>query len=164
MKKIISYLTIITLCLGILTGCEINNNVNKKDETPIENKSDSSSENIDKTVIDPIEAGVNIINSSKSSTRIRSVEGHIKDVEYAALEAAFKDGTGDIKKIDGSYNSRDSLDKELAKIGVSIPTTDQISCNYYKIVEGTVTKATGCKKDEWNNSYTYTQGEKTIEE
>ena len=75
-------------------------------------------------IVTPIVTG--IIAQAKESANARSVEGHIKDMEYAMLESAFKDGTGNTS----SFNEKTTYDAITTALptGVSIPSTDKIKC------------------------------------
>lgn len=102
-------------------------------------------------------------NSAVRSTEINSVEGHIKNIEYALMQIELK-GTG----IDfNNQYSRDELNNLLSKYKISIPANDTIKCETYKIKKVKVEEATGCtdlgqtgEKNQWNDrKYTFRQGE-----
>lgn len=104
----------------------------------------------------------NIIAQAKESANARSVEGHVKNIEYAALEAAFKAGNGETNSIDGTYASQAALETALSAKGVSVPTNDHVTCTSYRIVEGTVMEADGCQESGWTKAYYFVQGSNAV--
>ena len=107
-------------------------------------------------IVTPIVTG--IIAQAKESANARSVEGHIKNIEYAALEAAFKTGTGETSSLDNTYSSHADLAAAITAAGVTLPDNDKIECTSYRIVEGTVMEADGCAESSWGKSYYFSQG------
>lgn len=97
-----------------------------------------------------------IIAQAKVSANARSVEGHIKDVQYTILEVSFKEN-GNINKYDGTYpvNNVKLIDK-LESDGYHIQDSDKIECSTYTVANGTVTEATGCTETGWGKTYNYT--------
>lgn len=97
----------------------------------------------------------NIISSAKKAANARSVEGHIKNIEYAIIQKAFEEGTGDL----GIYDDIKS-DSERVATGLVLPSGDKITCTTLSIKSGTVTSATGCTADGWGseNTFNYTEG------
>ena len=91
----------------------------------------------------------NIINSARKAANARSVEGHIKNVEYAIIEKAFADGTGNMS----IYDDGDISDLDL-------PSSDNITCDSYVIENGIVKEATGCTDNvsKWSDKYSYQEG------
>ena len=90
----------------------------------------------------------NIIASARNSANARSVEGHIDNIEYAIISAAFNEGK-DIAYMDGTINDGENLT-------ISLPSNDTIKCGKYVIANGIVTEATGCKATDWAKTYNYT--------
>ena len=94
----------------------------------------------------------NIISSARKAANARSVEGHVKNIEYAIIQKAFEEGTGDL-------SIADSLTTDTAvKATLTIPAGDKIECSTIAISNGTVTSASGCKDPSWTDSFTYTEG------
>ena len=97
-----------------------------------------------------------IISQAKDSANARSVEGHIKGVEYLVLEVSFK-SSGNINKYDGTYPSNNvNLLARLANDGMHLQSSDKIDCETYVVSNGLITEATGCKETEWSKTYNYT--------
>ena len=97
-----------------------------------------------------------IISQAKDSANARSVEGHIKGVEYLVLEVSFK-SSGNINKYDGTYtNNNVNLLTRLANDGMHLQSSDKIDCETYVVSNGLITEATGCKETEWSKTYNYT--------
>ena len=94
----------------------------------------------------------NIITSARNSANARSVEGHIRNVELAIVTDAFATGAGDLAIYDRTNGVLPS--------GLTIPENDKITCDTYNIVNGQVTKATGCSNRSdtanWHKTYKYT--------
>jgi len=115
-------------------------------------------------IVTPIVTG--IISQAKESANARSVEGHVKNMEYAMLEAAFKDGSGNTSAFNGTGKDYATLTGEFPT-GVAIPSNDHIICDTYDVVEGTVTAARGCydrgtdgQTDQWGGKvYNFSQGQ-----
>lgn len=95
----------------------------------------------------------NIISSARKAANARSVEGHVKNIEYAIIQKAFEAGTGEL----GIYDDINS-DQALYDTGLRLPEGDQIKCSNLTIKNGTVTNASGCTATGWNDSFTYTEG------
>ena len=97
----------------------------------------------------------NIISSAKKAANARSVEGHIKNIEYAIIQTAFEEGTGNLGIADSITSESD-----LAGVSVVLPSGDKIKCTTIAIKNGTVTGATGCKDQaaNWADSFKYTEG------
>ena len=93
-------------------------------------------------IVTPIVTG--IIAQAKESANARSVEGHIKNVEYAMLEAAFKDGSGNTSSFNNNGQTYAQVTAALDALGITLPDNDHIRCATYDITEGTVMAATGC--------------------
>lgn len=91
----------------------------------------------------------NIISSARTAADARSVEGHIKNIEYAVIEKAFQDGTGDLSVYD-----KLTSDAEV-KATATLPANDNIVCTTLTIENGTVTSATGCKVGDKAGSFKY---------
>ena len=94
----------------------------------------------------------NIIASARKAANARSVEGHIKNIEYAIIQKAFEEGTGDLS-IANTLNSDTTVRATL-----TIPNGDKIVCDTLTISNGTVTSASGCKDPAWTDSFSYTEG------
>ena len=96
----------------------------------------------------------NIISSARKAANARSVEGHIKNVEYAIIQKAFEEGTGDLSIYD-NHTSDDSL-----RLSVTLPGGDAIKCGTLAISNGTVTSASDCRDSSWaaDNVFSYTEG------
>ena len=93
-----------------------------------------------------------IIDSAKKSANARSVEGHIKNIEYAVIQAAFSNNMEDLKKYDGVTS--DTLFRATA----TIQEGDDIYCESITLSDGLVTIASGCRKSGWDKEYTYERG------
>ncbi len=87
----------------------------------------------------------NIIASARNSANARSVEGHIDNIEYAIISAAFNEGK-DIGYMDGT----------VTNLTLSLPENDQITCASYVISNGIVNTANSCKATDWAKTYNYT--------
>ena len=98
----------------------------------------------------------NIISSARKAANARSVEGHIKNIEYAIIQKAFEEGTGNLSIYD-TITSDAALDATLPASN-QLPAGDKINCTLLKISNGTVEKAEGCKEEGWANSFEYTEG------
>ena len=96
----------------------------------------------------------NIILSARKAANARSVEGHIKNIEYAIIEKAFEQGNGDLTIFD-SYTNDSDLKNEL-----TLPDSDKILCVSLTIEDGIVISASGCKENDWpsDNVFNYTLG------
>ena len=96
----------------------------------------------------------NIISSAKKAANARSVEGHVKNIEYAIIQKAFEEGTGDLSAFD-SFTDETALGNTL-----TLPGSDKITCQTIAIKNGTVTNASGCKDQaaNWADSFKYTEG------
>lgn len=105
-------------------------------------------------IVTPIVTG--IIAQAKESANARSVEGHIKDMEYAMLEVAFKDGTGNTSAFN-NLTTYETITGALSDKGVT-PSNDLIKCATYTVSEGTITAATGCTATGWGKTYKFVQG------
>lgn len=95
----------------------------------------------------------NIISSAKKAANARSVEGHVKNIEYAIIQKAFEEGTGDL----GIYDTVDS-DSARQATGLTLPDGDKISCTTLHISNGTVTSASGCTAEGWGVNFNYAEG------
>lgn len=120
-------------------------------------------------IVTPIVTG--IIAQAKESANARSVEGHVKNFEYAMLEAAFKDGSGNTSAFNnnGTAISYTDLVALLTAKGISLPDNDHIKCTNYTISEGTVMTATGCAEfsgetNAWGKTYYFAQGHNAVVE
>ena len=91
----------------------------------------------------------NIIASARNSANARSVEGHIDNIEYAIISAAFNEGK-DIGFKDGSFA------KNSNPLTISVPSNDTITCDSYNISNGIVTSASNCTRSDWTKHYDYT--------
>nr|MBP3259008.1 prepilin-type N-terminal cleavage/methylation domain-containing protein [Bacilli bacterium] len=98
----------------------------------------------------------NIISSAKKAANARSVEGHVKNIEYAIIQKAFEEGTGDL----GIYNVAAPGGALSASVDALLPDGDKITCEKYTIVNGTVTKAETCTAEGWGtgNTFNYAEG------
>ena len=94
----------------------------------------------------------NIISSARKAANARSVEGHIKNIEYAIIQKAFEEGTGDLSIFD------DKTSDTAVSASVTLPTGDKVVCSTLSIKNGTVTGASGCKDPAWSDSFSYTEG------
>ncbi len=90
----------------------------------------------------------NIITSAKKAANARSVEGYAKDIQIAIMSAAFENGELDLS----AYDTTTTLSASIAS-GV----TDRVVCTGHKIENGTVKELTGCKVDNSNETYTFTE-------
>ncbi len=90
----------------------------------------------------------NIIASARNSANARSVEGHIDNIEYAIISAAFNEGK-DIGFMDNTNITQ-------ANLTVSVPSNDTIVCDSYNINNGIVTSASNCTRSDWTKHYDYT--------
>lgn len=90
----------------------------------------------------------NIIASARNSANARSVEGHIDNIEYAIISAAFNEGK-DIGFMDNNNITQ-------ANLTVSVPSNDTIVCDSYNINNGIVTSASNCTRSDWTKNYDYT--------
>ena len=90
----------------------------------------------------------NIIASARNSANARSVEGHIDNIEYAIISAAFNEGK-DIGFMDNNNITQ-------ANLTVSVPSNDTIVCDSYNINNGIVTSASNCTRSDWTKKYDYT--------
>ena len=90
----------------------------------------------------------NIIASARNSANARSVEGHVDNIEYAIISAAFNEGK-DIGYMDGT---------NVSITGLTLPANDTITCTSYNISNGIVSEATGCTNATagWAKTYNYT--------
>ncbi len=86
----------------------------------------------------------NIITKAKRGANARSVESHIKNVEIAMMNDVFKNGTSLSVFDNGDISSLTILN-------------DNISCDTYTIVSGTVMGATGCtdRVAHWDEGFCY---------
>ncbi len=98
----------------------------------------------------------NIISSARKAANARSVEGHVKNIEYAIIQKAFEDGTGNLSIYDHITND-DDLAASLPASN-QLPAGDKIKCSSLTISNGTVTNASGCQETGWTDSFTYTEG------
>ena len=95
-----------------------------------------------------------IIISAKHAANARSVEGHIKNIEYAIIEKAFGAGNDNLDGYDDKETEQD------IRTSLTLPEGDNILCTTYKIKNGTVMEAKGCtdSSDNWDKSYDYEDG------
>lgn len=112
----------------------------------------------DQNVFDVVENFLKENNSGVESTEARSVEGHVKNIEYAIMQAELK-GVGDSTY---GYHKSGELINILGKQSIYLPKNDYIKCVDYTIAKAKVTKATGCANmgdantNKWNGrTYTY---------
>ena len=98
----------------------------------------------------------NIISSAKKAANARSVEGHVKNIEYAIIQKAFEAGTGDL----GLYDTTNGInsDAALTATGIVLPEGDKITCTGLTISNGTVTHATGCTVPGSSDTFKYDEG------
>ena len=95
----------------------------------------------------------NIITSARKAANARSVEGHVKNIEYAIIQRAFEEGTGNL----GVYDSNGGA--VSASVSELLPDGDKIVCTSVTIENGTVTAATGCQDPAWGTStFKYAEG------
>lgn len=107
-------------------------------------------------------------NSAVESADARSVEGHIKNIEYAVMETELK---GISHLVEGTH-SYDELSNTLSRNGIVLPTSDLIKCESYTISRSKVQKATGCAdmgskgdKNMWNGrTYAYEKSKAYLED
>ena len=94
-----------------------------------------------------------IIDSAKDSANARSVEGHVKNVEYAIIENAYNSSAQDL----AAYNSESGT--QIVD-NLVLPGGDNIRCQSYEIKDGIVINAYDCTKvdNTWSKSYDYTTG------
>ena len=92
----------------------------------------------------------NIVSNANNAANARSVEGHIKNIEYAIISKAFEDSTGDMTTYDTGKTAEQIEELVTAD-------NDNVTCESYKIQNGTVISALGCKdkEDEWSKTYNY---------
>lgn len=98
-----------------------------------------------------------IIATAKDSANARSVEAHVKNLEYSMLQASFKNQSGDTDQFD-EITSESDLKSKFSDLGVSFPDNDHITCTTLEISNGTVMSADGCKESGWTKSYAFAQG------
>ena len=91
-----------------------------------------------------------IIASAKDSANKRSVEGHVKNVEYAIVDEAFNNGK--------ETEYYDCVDSTTTVDSLNMPNSDKITCESYTIVAGSVLKALNCSKSGWDKKYDYIKG------
>ena len=98
----------------------------------------------------------NIISSAKKAANARSVEGHVKNIEYAIIQKAFEEGTGDL----GIYDSitSDTALRATLPAANKLPDGDKVYCSSLTISNGTVTAASGCTAEGWGVNFTYAEG------
>ena len=94
----------------------------------------------------------NIILSARKAANARSVEGHIKNIEYAIVQKAFEEGTGDLSSYDPI------TDEPTLRATLTLPESDKIICDELTISNGTVVNAKGCKIGDWDEPFNYTEG------
>jgi prepilin-type N-terminal cleavage/methylation domain-containing protein len=97
----------------------------------------------------------NIIGSARKASNARSVEGHIKNIEYAVMQKTFLEGGAGATLYDGAVS-----DQEIRNL-VDIPSGDNIYCSAIVIKGGSVVKAYGCKDSSWaeDNIFAYSEGQ-----
>ncbi len=97
-----------------------------------------------------------IISSAKDSANKRSVEGHVKNVEYAIVGEAFNNG-----KENNYYDCVSGTDTVDT---LTIPDSDKITCESYTIAAGMVEKALQCTDNvkNWGKKYDYIKGKGVI--
>ena len=95
-----------------------------------------------------------IIASARNAANQRSVEGHIKNIEYAIVQKGFENGDGDLSKYD------DIVTDPAIRATLTIPASDPITCESYKIENGIVLEAKGCTDStkNWNETHDYNNG------
>ena len=91
------------------------------------------------------------VGDAKTAANARSVEGHIKNIEYAIVQNAFDTGTGDLTIFDGKTS-----DTKL-RISISLPDKDNIYCESLTIENGSVVKASRCRDYTWANYFSYNE-------
>ena len=96
----------------------------------------------------------NLIFSVRESAKQRSIEGHIKNIEYAIINREFDQGSADL-----SYYDMDEGTEKVDEL--TLPSNDYIVCNSYKIREGKVLEAHSCAdiSKSWETGYDYKIGE-----
>lgn len=87
------------------------------------------------------------------AARIRIVEGHIKNIEYAIIQKAFEEGTGDLTVYDGTTSDI------LIRKSLSVSNDDYIYCSSLTIDNGTVIMASNCKDSTWDDTYSYVEND-----
>ena len=90
-----------------------------------------------------------IIVSARHSANARSVEGHVKNIEYAIVNETFNSA----KEL--SYYNMDSGTDKIDEL--TIPDSDKVTCTSYTIQDGEVLKALNCRDTvkDWDRSYNY---------
>ena len=93
----------------------------------------------------------NIVSNANNAANARSVEGHIKNIEYAIISKAFEDSTGDMTTYDTGKTAEQIEELVTAD-------NDNVTCESYKIQNGTVISAMGCtdSDNQWGKMYKYT--------
>ena len=93
-----------------------------------------------------------IIVSARHSANARSVEGHVKNIEYAIVNETFNSA----KEL--SYYNMDSGTDKIDEL--TIPDSDKVTCTSYTIQDGEVLKALNCRDTvkDWDRSYNYIKG------
>ena len=99
----------------------------------------------------------NIISSAKKAANARSVEGHIKNIEYAIIQKAFEEGTGNLSMYDDTVKSDADLKATLPAAN-QLPQGDTVVCTSLTIENGTVTAADGCKVGTDTTVFEYHEG------
>lgn len=101
-------------------------------------------------IVTPIVA--TIIDSAKNAANARSVEGHIKNVEYAIINNAFNIPNDNL-------TNYDMVNGEIEPLNLILPDRDHITCENYTISNGVVLAAEGCidGTENWRHIYDYTK-------
>ena len=94
-----------------------------------------------------------VIASAKDAANKRSVEGHVKNIEYAIVNSTF-DGGLNTNQYD-CINTTDTVDL------LTLPDSDPITCESYTIINGIVEKALQCTNipKNWDKKYNYIKGD-----
>lgn len=87
------------------------------------------------------------------ASNARAVEGHIKNIEYAIIQKAFEEETGDLTIYDGTTSDI------LIRKSLSVSNDDYIYCSSLTIDNGTVIMASNCKDSTWDDTYSYVEND-----
>ena len=94
----------------------------------------------------------NIVSNAKIAANARSVEAHIKNIEYAIISKAFEGETT------GNTDTFDNITQgNVIETAVTVPENDIVSCDAYEIEHGKIVNAYLCGKSDgsWNKLYNY---------
>lgn len=88
---------------------------------------------------------INIIDDAVDQANMRSVDGHVKNVEYAISAKTISTGkTSQYDVINGVLSSE-----------ISLPDNDKIVCSLYTIRKGKVIDAKYCQEKNWKKAYSF---------